>query len=73
MGGGGNHLFHNLVLFNWVVTKLWVAFCRFLIKAQNFLKVELVEVADYISTNQDPPIPKMTFKGDFLYFEKMSR
>ena len=34
-------------------------------EAQNIFKVKLVEVGDYNSTNQEPPIPKMTSKGDF--------
>ena len=43
-----------------------------------FLKLKnicswLVEVGDYISTNQDPPpIPKMTSKREFPYFEKIN-
>ena len=41
-------------------------------KAQNIFEVKLVEVGDYNSTNQYPPVPKMTSKGDFSYFEKMS-
>ena len=41
-------------------------------KAQNIFEIKLVEIGDYNSTNQDPAIPKMTSKGDFLYFEKMS-
>ena len=41
-------------------------------KAQNIFEIKLVEVEDYNSTNQDPQIPKMTSKGDFPYFEKMS-
>ena len=40
--------------------------------AQNIFEIKLVEFGDYNSTNQDPPIPKMTSKGDFPYFEKMS-
>ena len=39
-------------------------------KAQNIFEIKLVEVRDYNSTNHDPPIPKMTSKGDFPYFEK---
>ena len=35
-------------------------------------EIKLVEVRDYNSTNQDPLIPKMTYKGDFPYFEKVS-
>ena len=38
--------------------------------AQNIFEIKLVEVGDYNSTNQDPPIPKLTSKGDFLFFEK---
>ena len=41
-------------------------------KAQNFFEIKLVEVEDYKSTYQDPPIPKMTFNGDFPYFVTMS-
>ena len=41
-------------------------------KAQNIFEIKLVEVGDYNSTNQDPPKPKMTSKGDFSYFKKMS-
>ena len=41
-------------------------------KAQNIFEIKLVEVSNYNSTNQDPPMPKLTSKGDFLYFEKMS-
>ena len=42
-------------------------------KTQNIFEIKLVVVGDYNnSTNQDPPIPKMTFKGDFPHFEKMS-
>ena len=41
-------------------------------KAQNIFEIKLVEVADYNSTSQDPPTPKMTSKGNFHYFEKMS-
>ena len=41
-------------------------------KAQKIFEIKLVEVEDYNSINQDPPIPKMTSKGDFTYFEKMS-
>ena len=40
-------------------------------KAQNIFETKLVEVVDYYSTNQDLPIPKITSKGDFPYFEKM--
>ena len=40
--------------------------------AQNIIKIKLVEVVDYNSTNQDPPIPTMTSKWGFPYFEKMS-
>ena len=35
--------------------------------------MKLFEVGDYYSTNQDPPVPKMTSKGDFPYFEKNVR
>ena len=35
-------------------------------KAQNIFEIKLVEVEDYNSTNQDPPIPKMTSKRGFL-------
>ena len=41
-------------------------------KAQSMFEIKLVEVRDYNSTNQDPPVPKMNSKGDFPYFEKMS-
>ena len=41
-------------------------------KAQSIFEIKLVEVGDYNSTNQDYPILKMTSKGDFPYFEKMS-
>ena len=41
-------------------------------KAQNIIEIKLVEVRNYNSTNKDPPIPKMTSKGDFPYLEKMS-
>ena len=41
-------------------------------KAQNNFEIKLVEVGDYNSINQDPPIPKMTSNEDFPYFEKMS-
>ena len=41
-------------------------------KAQNIFEIKLVEVGDYNSTNHNPPIPKMTSKGDFPYLEKMS-
>ena len=41
-------------------------------KVQNIFEMKLVEVGDYNSINQDLPIPKMTFKGDFAYFEKVS-
>ena len=41
-------------------------------KAQNIFEIKLVEVRNYNNTNQDPPIPNMTSKGDFLYFEKIS-
>ena len=41
-------------------------------KAQNIFEIKLVEVGDYNSTNQDPQIPKMTSKGDFPNFYKMS-
>ena len=41
-------------------------------KALNNFEVKLVKVVDYNSINHDPPIPKMTSKGDFPYFEKMS-
>ena len=34
-------------------------------KVQTILKIKLVEVGDYNSTNQDPQIPKMTSKRDF--------
>ena len=40
--------------------------------AQNIFEIKVVEVGDYNSTIQEPPIPKMTSKGDFPYFEKMS-
>ena len=40
--------------------------------AQNIFEMKLVEVSNYNSTNRDPQIPKMTFKGYFPYFEKMS-
>ena len=40
-------------------------------KAQNIFEINLVEVGDCNST-KDPLIPKMTSKGDFPYFEKMS-
>ena len=40
-------------------------------KAQNIFEIKLVEVGYYNSTNQDPPIPKMTSKGDFPYLEKI--
>ena len=40
-------------------------------KAQKIFEIKLVEVGNYNSTNQDPLLPKMTSKGDFLYFEKM--
>ena len=43
-----------------------------LFKAQNIFEIKLVEVTEYNSANQDPPIPKMTSKGDFPYLEKMS-
>ena len=39
-------------------------------KAKNISEIKLVEVGDYNSTNQNPPVPKMTSKGDFPYFEK---
>ena len=32
--------------------------------------MKLVEVGDYNSTNQDPPIPKLTSEGDFPYLLK---
>ena len=41
-------------------------------KVQIIFEIKLVEVGDYNSTNQDPPIPKMTSKEDFQNFEKMS-
>ena len=41
-------------------------------KAQNIFEIKLVETGDYNNTNQNPPIPKMTSKGDFPLFEKMS-
>ena len=41
-------------------------------KAQKIFEIKLVEVGDYNSTNQGPLLPKMTSKGDFLYFEKMA-
>ena len=41
-------------------------------KAQNTFKIKLCEVGDYNSTNQDRPIPIMTSKGVFPYFEKMA-
>ena len=41
-------------------------------KAPSIFEIKLVEVRDYNSTNQDPQIPKMTYKCDFSYFEKMS-
>ena len=41
-------------------------------KAQYLFEIKLAKVGDYSSTSQDPPIPKMTSKGDFSYFEKMS-
>ena len=41
-------------------------------KAQNIFEIKLVEVRDYNSTNQDPPIPKTTSKGYFFHFENMS-
>ena len=42
-------------------------------KTQNIFEIKLVEVGDYNITNQDPPIPQMTSKGDFTYFEKNVR
>ena len=39
-------------------------------KAQNIFEIKLVEVGDYNIINQDPPICKMTSKGNFHYFEK---
>ena len=42
-------------------------------KTQNIFEIKLFEVGDYNSTNQDPPVPKMTSKGDFPYFEKNVR
>ena len=39
-------------------------------KGQSIFEIKLVEVGDYNSTNQNPPVPKMTSKGDFPYFEK---
>ena len=43
-----------------------------ILKPKVFFEIKLVEVGDYNSTNQNHPIPKMTYKGDFPYFEKMS-
>ena len=39
-------------------------------KALNVFKIKLVEVGDYNSTYQDPPIPKIVYKGEFPNFEK---
>ena len=40
-------------------------------KAQYIFEINPVEVGDYNnSTNQDPPIPEMTSKGDFLTLKK---
>ena len=40
------------------------------LKTQIVFEIKLVEVGDYNGTNQDPPVPKMTSKWDFPYFEK---
>ena len=42
------------------------------IKTQNIFEIKLVEDGDYKNTNQDPPIPIMTSKKIFSYFEKIS-
>ena len=39
-------------------------------KAQNTFEIKLVEVGDYNSTNQDPPIPKTTSKGYFFTLKR---
>ena len=33
--------------------------------AQSMFEIKLAEVGDYNSTDQNPPIPKVTSKGDF--------
>ena len=39
-----------------------------ILKAQNIYEIILIEFEDYNSTNQDPPISKMTSEEDFPYF-----
>ena len=39
-------------------------------ESSKYFEIKLVEVGYYNSTNQDPPIPKMTSERDFPYFEK---
>ena len=41
-------------------------------KAQNIFEIKLVEVGDYNSTNNNASVPKMTSKGYFSYFGKMT-
>ena len=43
-----------------------------ILNAQNIFEIKLVEVGDYNSTNPHPTILKMTSKGCFPYFEKIS-